>query len=107
MALAPPRSLDRDGKPLNVGDHVSFVMRGFFHPREQECYGKIEAIDQWGGVTIQPVAPYKHFLSSKKIGEHAKSVYFTHHRYDAAQQARVYSLQQDGHSLYISVFSEP
>ncbi|RYZ76127.1 MAG: hypothetical protein EOP05_05940 [Proteobacteria bacterium] len=99
-----PATLDRDLKPLKVGDHVSFIMRGFFHAREQESFGIIESIDEWGGISIKMTSTYKHFLSSKKIGDHAKHVYFTHHRYDADRQARVYLTKEGDHELFISLF---
>lgn len=105
MAL-PSRiqTLDRDLQPLNVGDHVRFIARGFFHPREQESFGKIESIDECGGVKIRMIAGYKHFLSSKKVGHLAETFYFTHHRYDAEKHARVYSIQEGDHELFIAIF---
>lgn len=99
-----PPPVDRDLNPLQVGDHVSFIMRGFFHPREQESFGVIENIDEWGGISIRMTSSYKHFLSSKKIGEHAVRVYFTHHRYDQEQNLRVYSVTEGDHELFISLF---
>jgi hypothetical protein len=100
-----PTALDREFKPLKVGDHVSFIMRGFFHPREQESFGIIENIDAYGGISIRMVSTYKHFLSSKKIGDHAKRIYFTHHRYDAERQARIYAVKEGEHELFISLFA--
>ena len=41
-----PLTLDRDLVPLKVGDHVRFIMRGFFHHREQESFGRIVSIDR-------------------------------------------------------------
>jgi hypothetical protein len=99
-----PLTLDRDLQPLNVGDHIRFVARGFFHPREQESFGKIVSIDECGGIQIAMIAGYKHFLSSKKIGQIADTFYFTHHRYDAEKHARVYFVQEGKHELFISIF---
>lgn len=102
--MPTPATLDRDLKPLKVGDHVSFIMRGFFQPREQESFGIIETIDEWGGISIAMTSTYKHFLSSKKIGDYSKKVYFTHHRYDSEKQARVYLTKEGDFELFISLF---
>ena len=99
-----PLALDRDLQPLNVGDHVRFIARGFFHAREQESFGKIVSIDECGGVQITMIAGYKHFLTSKKIGHIAETFYFTHHQYDAEKHARVYFVQEGKHELFISIF---
>lgn len=99
-----PETLDRDLQPLKVGDHVRFIMRGFFLPREQESFGIIEAIDECGGVKIRPVAGYKQFLSNKRIGDVANHIYFTHHRYDAEKHARVYFVTEGPHELFLSLF---
>jgi len=99
-----PQALDRDLQPLNIGDHVRFIARGFFHPREQESFGRIVSIDEYGGIHIAMVAGYKHFLSSKKIGHVAETFYFTHHRYEAEKHARVYSIQEGEHELFIAIF---
>jgi hypothetical protein len=99
-----PLSLDRDLQPLNVGDHVRFIARGFFHPREQESFGKIVSIDDFGGVEIRMIAGYKHFLSSKKIGHIGDTFYFTHHHYDAEKHARVYFVKEGPYELFISIF---
>lgn len=105
MALpASPLSLDRDLRPIAVGDHVRFIARGFFYPREQESFGIIEALDEFGGVKIKMIAGYKHFLSSKKVGDVDDSIYFTHHRYDAKSHARVYSVMNGEHELFIALF---
>ena len=99
-----PQALDRDLQPLNVGDHVRFIARGFFHPREQESFGKIVSIDEFGGITITMIAGYKHFLTSKKIGHISETFYFTHHRYDAEKHARIYFVENGPHELFISIF---
>ena len=99
-----PQTLDRDFRPLKVGDHVRFIMRGFFHPREQENFGHIEVIDDQGGIKISLKNGYKYFLTSKKIGEIGDVIYFTHHRYDAKRHARVYSVTEGGHELFIAMF---
>ena len=105
MALTEkPQSLDRDLQPFKVGDHVRFIARGFFHPREQESFGIVEAMDEHGGVKIKMMAGYKHFLTSKKIGDIGDSIYFTHHRYDAEKHARVYSIKNGSHELFIALF---
>lgn len=105
MALAQtPLTLDRDNVPLKVGDHVRFIMRGFFHPREQESFGRITAIDECGGVKIRMTSVYKHFLTSKKIGDLAEDVYFTHHRYDVEKHARVYLVNDGKTELFIAMF---
>ncbi len=98
------QSLDRDYQPFKVGDHVRFIARGFFHPREQESFGIVESIDEHGGVKIRMIAGYKHFLTSKKIGDIGHSIYFTHHRYDAEKHARVYSIMSGEHELFIALF---
>ncbi len=99
-----PLALDRDLQPINIGDHVRFIARGFFHPREQEQFGKIVSIDEFGGIKIAMVAGYKHFLTSKKVGHIAETFYFTHHHYDAEKHARVYSVQEGEYELFISIF---
>jgi hypothetical protein len=99
-----PQALDRDLLPLRVGDHVRFIARGFFFPREQESFGTIESIDECGGVKIKTVAGYKQFLSSKKIGDIADVIYFTHHHYDAEKHARVYSVTEGKHELFLARF---
>lgn len=103
-ALPLPTALDREGQPLKEGDHVSFVMRGMFLPRGQESFGHIEKIDEYGGIAIKMIAPYKHFLSSKKIADYVTHIYFTHHIYDAEKHARVYSMTQGSHELFIQLF---
>ncbi len=105
MALAKRLiPLDRDLTPLKVGDHVRFIMRGFFHPREQESFGRITAIDECGGIKIKTTSNYKLFLTSKKIGDLVNEVYFTHHRYDAEKHARVYSVMNGTTELFIAMF---
>ena len=99
-------ALDAKFRPLKIGDRVSFVMAGFFLPREQENFGTISAIDKFGGVTIEVVGVYKHFLSNKKIADTSNTVYFTHHVYSKEHHARVYSIQQNDHDLFISHFDE-
>lgn len=98
----PVLTLDREFRELKVGDRVRFIMRGHFLPREQENFGVIAAIDESGGITIEMVDVYKHFLSNKRIGDFSKRVYFTHHRYDRDRHARVYEIEQEGHVLFIS-----
>lgn len=97
-------ALDRDFVALKVGDHVRFIMRGFFHPREQESFGRILSIDEFGGIRIKMVAGYKLFLTSKKIGDVVDEVYFTHHRYDEERKSRVYSVTQGSVELFIAMF---
>lgn len=105
MALAEkPLCLDRDLTPLKVGDHVRFVMRGFFHPREQESFGRIMSIDDCGGIRIKMTSGYKHFLTSKKVGEIVDEVYFTHHQYDPRTHSRVYRVPSGTHELFIAMF---
>ena len=105
MALAEkPLSLDRDHVPLNVGDHVRFIMRGYFHPREQESFGRIMSIDDCGGIKIKMTGGYKHFLTSKKIGDVADEIYFTHHQYDVERHARVYLVKNGPYELFIAMF---
>lgn len=105
MALAErPLTLDRDLVPLKVGDHVRFIMRGFFHPREQESFGRIVAIDECGGIRIKTISGYKRFLSSKKIGEVDDEIYFTHHVYDREKHARIYFVTDGTTELFIAMF---
>lgn len=99
-----PQILDRDFQPLNIGDRVRFIRRGFFLPREQESFGTIQEIDAFGGIRIRMCNSYKHFLSSKKVGDVDEDVYFTHHRYDRERHARVYSVMNGPHELFISLF---
>lgn len=95
------QALDRNGDPLQVGDQVRFVMRGFFLPREQESFGSILEIDEMGGISIQMSSPYRHFLSTHQSADTSDQVYFTHHRYDPKQRARIYSIESEGHELFI------
>ena len=99
-----PQALDRDLQPINIGDHVRFIARGFFHPREQESFGKVIAIDECGGIKITMISGYKHFLTSKKVGHIAETFYFTHHRYDVERHARVYFVEEGKYELFISIF---
>jgi hypothetical protein len=98
----PVVALDKDLKPLAIGDVVRFIMAGFFRPREQENYGKIVSIDRWGGIRIQMTSPYRYFTSSGKIADYTDFIYFVHHRYDHALCARVYEAKNDGHDLFIA-----
>ena len=99
-----PKSLDRDLQPLKPGDHVRFVARGFFHPREQESFGKILSIDEFGGIHIAMISGYKYFLTSKKVGQLAETFYFTHHRYDPKLHARVFCTKEGDYELFIALF---
>jgi hypothetical protein len=99
-------ALDKDLKPLAVGDQVSFVMAGFFLHREQECFGKITAIDEWGGISIQVAGAYRHFTSRGHIGLTSSMVYFVHHRYDSKRRARIYDTTNQDHSIYILKLEE-
>jgi hypothetical protein len=99
-------ALDKDLNPLTVGDQVSFIMAGFFRDREQECFGKIISIDQWGGISIQVVGTYRHFTSQGQIGLTSSYVYFVHHRYDSKLRARIYEATNNGHTLYIAKLEE-
>lgn len=101
-----PQSLDRDLQPLKAGDRVRFIARGFFLPREQESFGTIEQIDDQGGIKIKMSAGYKHFLSSKKVGEISDFIYFTHYRYDAEKHARVYSVTEGPYELFLAIFED-
>jgi hypothetical protein len=94
--------LDRELRQLEVGDLVRFVMAGFYLPREQENFGKIERIDQWGGIHIKLATPYRHFTSTKSVGAVSNQIYFVHHRYDSEAKARIYSINNQGHELFIS-----
>lgn len=105
-ARGPVQTLDREFRPLKVGDRVGFIMRGHFLPREQENFGIITSIDDSGGITIDMVDVYKHFLTNKRIGDYAKRVYYTHHRYDRERHARVYAVEHEGHSLFIFKLEE-
>jgi hypothetical protein len=98
----PVLTLDKDFRPLKVGDRVRFIMKGHFLPREQENFGIIADIDDHGGITIDMVDIYKHFLTNKRIGDVSKRIYFTHHRYDSVRHARVYAVDHEGHHLFIS-----
>lgn len=99
-------ALDRDLKPLNSGDLVRFIMAGFFLPREQENYGRIIAIDRWGGIRIKTSSPYRHFTSIKTIADYSEEIYFVHHRYDSALKARVYQMPFKGHELFVAKIDE-
>lgn len=102
----PVQTLDKDFRTLKVGDRVRFIMKGHFLPREQENFGIIESIDDHGGITIEMVGVYKHFLTNKRIADHSTKIYFTHHRYDRERHARVYSIEQGGHTLFIASLDE-
>ncbi|MEK7357031.1 MAG: hypothetical protein AAB250_11315 [Bdellovibrionota bacterium] len=98
----PVQTLDKDFRPLQVGDRVRFIMRGHYLPREQENFGVISMIDESGGITIEMVDVYKHFLTNKRIGDLSKRIYYTHHVYDRERHARVYATEHNGHQLFIS-----
>jgi hypothetical protein len=103
--LSQVPALDRQGETLAVGDHVRFIMQGFFLPREQESFGYIDSIDSSGGIKIKMVSIYKHFASNSRPVDKTLSIYFTHHHYDPARKARVYFIQLDGHDLFIEKLS--
>ncbi len=93
---------DKDGHPLNVGDRVGFVMRGWFLPREQESFGIITEIDARGGIRIQVIENYKHFTTSGRLASRETHIYFIHHIYDAGRKARIYhkSMADHEYTLY-------
>ncbi|MDX9730701.1 MAG: hypothetical protein RBT63_02925 [Bdellovibrionales bacterium] len=99
--LFPIDHLDRDGNALAVGDHVGFILRGWFLPREQEAFGHIASIDSRGGIKIDVIENYKMFTSSQHIAQRVTRIYFTHHTYDAQKRARVYSKKVGTHTLSI------
>ena len=95
-------TLDKDHKPLSIGDRVAFVMGGFFREREQEAFGQIRDIDACGGIVIEVAGPYRHFLTNGKVASMSRKIYFVHHRYDSSLKARVYSVAAGRHTLYLS-----
>lgn len=105
-SVAAVQALDLDHRPIREGDQVRFVMRGHFLAREQEWFGEVISIDEFGGIRIRAISSYRHFLSSKKIADYSTDVYFTHHRYDDKIRARIYSIDYKGHNLYIARIDE-
>lgn len=95
------KNVDREGHELRVGDRVGFIMRGWFLPREQESFGTITDIDSRGGIRIDVIESYRCFTSSKQVGTRVKSVYFTHHVYDASEKTRVFAKEEGDHLLSI------
>lgn len=95
------KNVDREGLELRIGDRVGFIMRGWFQPREQECFGLISDIDSRGGITIEVVEGYRCFTSSGRVGAKFKSVYFSHHVYDPSEKTRVFAKENGEHLLSI------
>lgn len=102
--IIPVQHFDKDGQALAVGDHVGFIMRGWYLIREQESFGIIESIDDHGGIRIQVRENYKCFSKTKRLITRVASVYFTHHKYDPEQKARIYSvLNPDVHYFIFKI----
>jgi hypothetical protein len=95
------KNLDREGKPLRIGDRVGFIMRGWFLPREQESFGIIASIDSRGGIKIDAIENYRRFTTSGFPGLREKIVYFTHHVYDPIKKVRVYAKKEGEYLLSI------
>ena len=93
------KNLDRDGNPINVGDVVGFIARGWFLPRGQESYGTIEKIDARGGILIRVMESYRVFNSIGKVATKESHVYYTHHVYDPTLKSRRYLLKDSGYTL--------
>jgi hypothetical protein len=90
------KNFDRDGRELNVGDRVGFVMRGWFLPREQESFGVILEIDPRGGIKIDVVENYRRFTSSGRLAIREKVIFFTHHTYCSKSRTRKFAKEEEG-----------